>query len=91
MIGSQSFLLIKRTVVYKFVFCVLKVKILRQRFNHSIAPGELAGDSRQTIHGSDFSLSVQEIWKTIKEDRELDLPKHEVMPSKSTLGVLLFA
>ncbi|KAI8529505.1 hypothetical protein RHMOL_Rhmol12G0229700 [Rhododendron molle] len=63
-----------------------QVKILRQRFNHSIAPGGLAGDSRQTILGSDFSLSVQEIWKTIKEDRELDLPKHEVMIANIRCG-----
>ncbi|KAI8529634.1 hypothetical protein RHMOL_Rhmol12G0240000 [Rhododendron molle] len=63
-----------------------QVKILRQRFNHSIAPGGLAGDSRQTILGSNFSLSVQEIWKTIKEDRELDLPKHEVMIANIRCG-----
>ncbi|KAF7123540.1 hypothetical protein RHSIM_Rhsim12G0195200 [Rhododendron simsii] len=54
-----------------------QVKILRQRFNRSIEPCGLAGHSRRTIRGSDFSLFVREIWKTIMEDRELDLPKQE--------------
>ncbi|KAE9453498.1 hypothetical protein C3L33_14610, partial [Rhododendron williamsianum] len=56
-----------------------QVENLRQRFNNSIAPGGLSGDRLDTSPGSDFSFSAQEIWKTIKEDRELDLPKHAVM------------
>ncbi|KAG5523360.1 hypothetical protein RHGRI_035246 [Rhododendron griersonianum] len=56
-----------------------QVEILRQRFNRSIAPGGLAGDRRDTTPGSDFSVSAQRIWKIIKEDRELDLPKHTAM------------
>ncbi|XP_058192385.1 protein ROOT HAIR DEFECTIVE 3-like [Rhododendron vialii] len=59
-----------------------QVKILRQRLNHSIPPGGLAGDSRQRIPGSDFSVSAQVIWENIKKDRELDLPKYEVMVAK---------
>ncbi|XP_058194630.1 protein ROOT HAIR DEFECTIVE 3 homolog 1-like [Rhododendron vialii] len=62
---------------------------LRQRFIHSIAPGGLAGDRRDTIRGSDFSLSAQEIWKTIKDDRTLDLPKHMVMVATIRCGEIV--
>ncbi|KAI8567455.1 hypothetical protein RHMOL_Rhmol02G0123200 [Rhododendron molle] len=62
---------------------------LRRRFIHSIAPGGLAGDRRDTIRGSDFSLSAQEIWKTIKEDRTLDLPKHMVMVATIRCGEIV--
>uniref|UniRef100_A0A7N0ZXB6 Protein ROOT HAIR DEFECTIVE 3 homolog n=1 Tax=Kalanchoe fedtschenkoi TaxID=63787 RepID=A0A7N0ZXB6_KALFE len=52
---------------------------LRQRFFHSIAPGGLAGDRRGVVPASGFSFSAQQIWKVIKENRDLDLPAHKVM------------
>ncbi|KAH7837002.1 hypothetical protein Vadar_008364 [Vaccinium darrowii] len=56
-----------------------QVAQLRQRFFHSIAPGGLAGDRRAVIPSSGFSFSAQQIWKVIKENRDLDLPAHKVM------------
>ncbi|XLU69810.1 hypothetical protein S245_028863, partial [Arachis hypogaea] len=52
---------------------------LRQRFQHSIAPGGLAGDRRGVVPASGFSFSAQQIWKVIKENKDLDLPAHKVM------------
>ncbi|XP_058069007.1 protein ROOT HAIR DEFECTIVE 3-like isoform X2 [Magnolia sinica] len=56
-----------------------QVASLRQRFFHSIAPGGLAGDRRAVVPASGFSFSAQEIWKIIKENKDLDLPAHKVM------------
>ncbi|XP_058197059.1 protein ROOT HAIR DEFECTIVE 3 homolog 2 isoform X2 [Rhododendron vialii] len=56
-----------------------QVAQLRQRFFHSIAPGGLAGDRRGVVPSSGFSFSAQQIWKVIKENRDLDLPAHKVM------------
>ncbi|CAA7057337.1 unnamed protein product [Microthlaspi erraticum] len=56
-----------------------EVAALRQRFFHSISPGGLAGDRRGVVPASGFSFSSQEIWKVIKENRDLDLPAHKVM------------
>ncbi|KAM7476049.1 hypothetical protein LguiB_023292 [Lonicera macranthoides] len=56
-----------------------QVANLRQRFFHSIAPGGLAGDRRGVVPASGFSFSSQEIWRIIKENRDLDLPAHKVM------------
>ncbi|RXH67385.1 hypothetical protein DVH24_027532 [Malus domestica] len=50
-----------------------------QRFYHSIAPGGLAGDRRGVVPASGFSFSAQQIWKVIKENKDLDLPAHKVM------------
>ncbi|KAL0441408.1 UNVERIFIED_CONTAM: protein ROOT HAIR defective [Sesamum radiatum] len=63
---------------YCFVFS-LKVASLRQRFFHSIAPGGLAGDRRGVVPASGFSFSAEQIWKVIKENKDLDLPAHKVM------------
>ncbi|XP_051115883.1 protein ROOT HAIR DEFECTIVE 3-like [Andrographis paniculata] len=52
---------------------------LRQRFFHSIAPGGLAGDRRGVVPASGFAFSAQQIWKVIKENKDLDLPAHKVM------------
>ncbi|EPS65304.1 hypothetical protein M569_09474, partial [Genlisea aurea] len=52
---------------------------LRQRFYHSIAPGGLAGDRRGVVPASGFAFSSQQIWKVIKENKDLDLPAHKVM------------
>ncbi|KAL2243237.1 protein ROOT HAIR DEFECTIVE 3 homolog 1 [Sesamum indicum] len=52
---------------------------LRQRFFHSIAPGGLAGDRRGVVPASGFSFSAEQIWKVIKENKDLDLPAHKVM------------
>lgn len=56
-----------------------KVASLRQRFYHSVAPGGLAGDRRGVVPASGFSFSAHEIWKVIKENKDLDLPAHKVM------------
>ncbi|XP_061372478.1 protein ROOT HAIR DEFECTIVE 3 homolog 1-like [Gastrolobium bilobum] len=56
-----------------------QVASLRQRFYHSIAPGGLAGDRRGVVPASGFSFSSQQIWKVIKENKDLDLPAHKVM------------
>ncbi|KAL2462644.1 Protein ROOT HAIR DEFECTIVE 3 [Forsythia ovata] len=56
-----------------------QVEGLRQRFFHSIAPGGLAGDRRAVVPASGFSFSAQQIWKIIKENKDLDLPAHKVM------------
>ncbi|KAK6914761.1 Sey1/RHD3-like, three-helix bundle domain [Dillenia turbinata] len=52
---------------------------LRQRFFHSIAPGGLAGDRRAVVPASGFAFSAQQMWKVIKENKDLDLPAHKVM------------
>ncbi|ESW07547.1 hypothetical protein PHAVU_010G139100 [Phaseolus vulgaris] len=56
-----------------------QVASLRQRFQHSIAPGGLAGDRRGVVPASGFSFSSEHIWKVIKENKDLDLPAHKVM------------
>ncbi|KAL8113720.1 protein ROOT HAIR DEFECTIVE 3-like isoform X3 [Apium graveolens] len=56
-----------------------QVASLRQRFNQSIAPGGLAGDRSGVVPASGFSFSSQEIWRVIKENKDLDLPAHKVM------------
>ncbi|KAK4772079.1 hypothetical protein SAY86_013854 [Trapa natans] len=56
-----------------------QVAVLRARFFHSIAPGGLAGDRQGVVPASGFSFSAQQIWKVIKENKDLDLPAHKVM------------
>ena len=56
----------------------IQVAQLRQRFFHSIAPGGLAGDRRGVVPASAFSISAQQIWKVIRENKDLDLPAHKV-------------
>ncbi|XP_024402965.1 protein ROOT HAIR DEFECTIVE 3 [Physcomitrium patens] len=52
---------------------------LRKRFQNSVEPGGVAGDRRAVVPGSGFPFSAHEIWKVIKENRDLDLPAHKVM------------
>ncbi|KAK4254722.1 hypothetical protein QN277_010061 [Acacia crassicarpa] len=56
-----------------------EVAQLRQRFYHSISPGGLAGDRRNVVPASGFCYSAQQIWKIIRENKDLDLPAHKVM------------
>ncbi|XP_016648192.1 PREDICTED: protein ROOT HAIR DEFECTIVE 3 homolog 2-like [Prunus mume] len=56
-----------------------EVTELRQRLSHSISPGGFAGDRRGLVPASGFSFSAQQIWKVIKENKDLDLPAHKVM------------
>ncbi|BFG28356.1 hypothetical protein CerSpe_146300 [Prunus speciosa] len=56
-----------------------EVAQLRQRFSHSISPGGFAGDRRGVVPASGFSFSAQQIWKVIKENKDLDLHAHKVM------------
>ncbi|CAD6253431.1 unnamed protein product [Miscanthus lutarioriparius] len=52
---------------------------LRQRFYHSIALGGLAADRRGVVPASGFCLSALQIWKVIRENKDLNLPAHKVM------------
>lgn len=56
-----------------------EVAELRKRFNNSVAPGGLAGDRRAVVPGTGFPFSIHEMWKVIKENKDLDLPAHKVM------------
>ena len=56
-----------------------QVDELRSRFQNSIAPGALAGDRRGVVPATGFPFSTQEIWRVIKENKDLDLPAHKVM------------
>ncbi|KAG6754340.1 hypothetical protein POTOM_042372 [Populus tomentosa] len=56
-----------------------QVALLRQRFIDSISPGGLVGDRKDVQPASGFSLRAEQIWKTIKENKDLDLPALEVM------------
>ncbi|KAL6972721.1 hypothetical protein U1Q18_026894 [Sarracenia purpurea var. burkii] len=56
-----------------------QVASLRQQFVNSIAPGGLAGDRTGVVPASGFSFSAEQIWKIIKENKDLDLPAHKVM------------
>ncbi|KAJ6386691.1 hypothetical protein OIU78_016592 [Salix suchowensis] len=57
----------------------VKVDRLRQWFFHSISPRGLAGDRKDGQPASGFALRSEQIWKTIKEKKDLDLPAIEVM------------
>jgi len=52
---------------------------LRQRFYHSIEPGGLAADRRGVVPASGFCLSALQIWKVIRENKDLNLPAHKVI------------
>ena len=67
----------------------MQVAQLRQRFFNSIAPGCLAGDRRGVIPASGFSFSTRQIWKVIRENKDLDLPAHKVLDG-CLLSFLLF-
>jgi hypothetical protein len=67
--------MVQLTVLTSFI----QVAQLRQRFFHSIAPGGLAGDRRGVVPASAFSISAQQIWKVIRENKDLDLPAHKVL------------
>ncbi|XP_019198316.1 PREDICTED: protein ROOT HAIR DEFECTIVE 3 homolog 1-like isoform X2 [Ipomoea nil] len=56
-----------------------QVADLRLRFFHSITPDGLAGGRQAVVPASGFSFSAQQIWKVIKENKDLDLPAHKVM------------
>nr|TKR99391.1 protein ROOT HAIR DEFECTIVE 3-like 2-like isoform X11 [Populus alba] len=56
-----------------------QVAQLRQRFVHSIYPEGLVGDRKEVEPASGFPLRAEEIWKIIKDNRDLDLPAVKVM------------
>ncbi|XP_011014500.1 PREDICTED: protein ROOT HAIR DEFECTIVE 3 homolog 2-like isoform X2 [Populus euphratica] len=56
-----------------------QVAQLRQRFVHSICPGGLVGDRQEVEPASVFPLRAEEIWKIIKDNKDLDLPAVKVM------------
>ncbi|KAG5223405.1 protein ROOT HAIR DEFECTIVE [Salix suchowensis] len=55
-----------------------QVAQLRQQFVHSTCPGGLVGD-RKKVKSASFSIYAEDIWKTIKENKDLDLPSIKVM------------
>ncbi|KAL6282852.1 hypothetical protein ACE6H2_013781 [Prunus campanulata] len=63
-----------------------EVTELRQRLSHSISPGGFSGDRRGLVPASGFSFSAQQIWKVIKENKDLDLPAHKVMVATVRCG-----
>ncbi|KAM7472585.1 hypothetical protein LguiA_010768 [Lonicera macranthoides] len=56
-----------------------QVANLRQQFFNSVALRGFAGDGREVVPASGFSFSAQEIWKVIRENKDLNLPAHKVM------------
>ena len=52
---------------------------LRQKFFQSVAPGGLAGDRQRVVPASGFSFSAEQIWKVIKENKDLDFQSHKVI------------
>uniref|UniRef100_A0A6N2MFG8 GB1/RHD3-type G domain-containing protein n=1 Tax=Salix viminalis TaxID=40686 RepID=A0A6N2MFG8_SALVM len=48
------------------------------QFVHSTCPGGLVGD-RKKVKSASFSIYAEDIWKTIKENKDLDLPSIKVM------------
>uniref|UniRef100_A0A6N2LT79 GB1/RHD3-type G domain-containing protein n=1 Tax=Salix viminalis TaxID=40686 RepID=A0A6N2LT79_SALVM len=55
-----------------------QVAQLRQQFVHSTCPGGLVGD-RKKVKSASFSIYAEDIWKTIKENKDLYLPSIKVM------------
>ncbi|XP_011015853.1 PREDICTED: protein ROOT HAIR DEFECTIVE 3 homolog 2-like, partial [Populus euphratica] len=57
-----------------------EVAQLRQRISDYFSTGgRLAGDRQGVVPASGFSFILQQIWKAVKENRDLDLPAHKVM------------
>ncbi|KAF9671842.1 hypothetical protein SADUNF_Sadunf12G0091200 [Salix dunnii] len=56
-----------------------QVARLRQRFFLSTSLGGFAGDRKDGQPASGLPLRAQQIWKTIKKNKDLDLPPHQVM------------
>ncbi|KAJ6375207.1 hypothetical protein OIU77_000224 [Salix suchowensis] len=54
-----------------------QVAQLRQQFVHSTCPRGLVGD-RKKVKSASFSIYAEDIWKTIKENKDLDLPSIKV-------------
>lgn len=56
-----------------------EMAILRKKVSESIEAGGLAGDRQGVVAASGFSLSAQKMWTSIKNNKNLDLPAHNVM------------
>ncbi|GJZ61164.1 protein root hair defective 3 [Tanacetum coccineum] len=52
---------------------------MRKVFFKSTKACGLAGDRLGVVYASAFSFSIQQIWKVIRENKDLDLPSHKVM------------
>ncbi|GKB37595.1 ribonuclease H-like domain-containing protein, partial [Tanacetum coccineum] len=57
----------------------LKMAKMRKVFFKSTEACGLAGDRLGVVYASAFSFSIQQIWKVIRENKDLDLPSHKVM------------
>ncbi|KAJ6417936.1 hypothetical protein OIU84_001339 [Salix udensis] len=56
-----------------------QVARLRQRFFLSTSPGGLAGDRKDGQPASGLPLRAQQIWETVKKNKDLDLPPPQVL------------
>ncbi|KAM1688641.1 hypothetical protein FF2_035890 [Malus domestica] len=56
-----------------------EVAQLKQRLVNSTSSGSLPGYRRRAVPASAFSLMIQQIWKEIKQNKDLDLPSQRVM------------
>ena len=75
-------------IIFQALYFYLdQVQQLRQRFANSIAPGGLAGDRRGVVPASGFLFSSQQIWKIIRENKDLDLPAHKVQFDVHWIGI----
>ncbi|KAI4354131.1 hypothetical protein L6164_003027 [Bauhinia variegata] len=61
----------------------LKVKELKGRFVNSTAPGGVADSGEGKEAASGFVISVQNIWKDIMENKDLNLPAHKILVAKT--------
>lgn len=58
---------------------MVKVDRLQQLFSNSRAPGGLSENRQALVPASEFASSAESIWKTIKENEDLDLPAYQVI------------
>ncbi|XP_044340864.1 protein ROOT HAIR DEFECTIVE 3-like isoform X2 [Triticum aestivum] len=63
-----------------------QVSTLRNWFRKSIGHAGPSGNQHGVVPASGFSYSTNEIWKCIKEDKDLNLPKHKVMVATVRCG-----
>ncbi|KAF9668157.1 hypothetical protein SADUNF_Sadunf15G0099700 [Salix dunnii] len=61
------------------VTSLLQVAHLKQRFFNTNSPRGLADDRLEVETASRFSARAEKIWKTIKDNKDLDLPSPKVM------------
>ena len=63
----------------------VQVASLRLRFTHSLEEGGLAGDRRGVVPAAGLALSLEEMWRVICDNKDLDLPAHKVREGEKEL------